>query len=414
MKSLNRIFFILLSIGLVFTACKKDEDPTPDEDQKPVVYTVEQNKANMETEGIEMVNDARELKNSEAISVSNYLVSLMELNAPINMNKSTSKNGAIRMLYALKQFSQNGNVNGIYGNMKSISQEPSGPQQVFDSIKGKYTWNPNTETWTKEENSAFILVFPSSANSLTNDASFTVNYVANNDAKPFTNYQGDIPASITATLKRNNNTLIGFNFSAVYDVKGLPSELAITLDVLQFRLAYTFNHSNTALGFNYSFKKGTKIIFDAGASAVGNFSYENIESLSKDTTNPIQNVEDITKVATSFNSHFQLMRYRINGSINLQGLSDDLVAAGGSQNITQDQGVTIINKNYSLSVIDTENMDALVAGTEFYVLNEDMNMRFVFPDGSKVDMDAFAKNGFEDFITEVNNFGEELKTEFGK
>lgn len=445
MKVLNIFGIAVLSTAMVLTGCQKEEDPknedpinnTPD----PVEYTVEENKANMEAAGIELVTDLEELKNSEAIDVSNHLVSLMNTNDPFASEETAEvkKMGAFTILNALENFSQHGDINTVYGAMKSVSEGPSTPQEAFDALKGKYSWNATTQSWDVTEHDYFVLEFPASESAVTNNANFVVTYEAYTGTTPIPDYTGDLPKVITATLTVNENQLIAFNFESIYDTKGIPSILDVTLDVIDFQLAFNFTHLDNLLKFNYAFTKGTKTIFDLGAEANGDFSYTNIENMSNDSTY-IQGPEDIKKIATSMDAHIQVLRYKIEGDIDLNGLIDDMMAAGGEEVMDDDSiAAEIVNNNYNLGVFDTENYDALVANTEFYVTEETyewidwqydettgeyvevpvteteehMEMRFVYPDGSPADMEAFFQTGFETLQAKVEAFVTELEMEFG-
>ncbi len=436
MKIRNKLSILILPAVFLIVSCNKDEDKQPENPATPITpavnYTTEQNKANMESSGVEMVNNMRDMKGTDAIKVSTHLVNLMG-----NFSAVAKKTGAIKVLFSLSNYSKNGDLNSVYSDLRSVSSDPSSPQEAFDSIKGTYTWNGSE--WTKQAGNDLVLLFPSSDNSTSNDASFTVTYLGYNGTTPFENYKGDLPYKISATIKNSNATLVAYNFESTYDEKGLPSTMNTSLDVASYKMAVTFNHNNSNLGFNYSFKKGSEVYLDLGGDATGNFSYTNLESIAKENTK-IEEIEDLTKVANKLNVHFQAMRYIIKGDLNIQGLSDGIIAAGGSNNINEDKAVEVINKNYALKVYDTKNNNAEVAGTEFYVetntntyttqefdstsnsyqnvtkteTSKDLNMRLKFPDGSAADMETFFGKGFEKLQDEVEKFATELENEFKK
>ena len=433
MKINRKLALLILPAAMLVASCTDKEDKAdatnPATPTTPTVLNVEQNKANMETSGIEMVNTVRDMKNTEAVKVAAHMVELM------GKFSGTAKNsGAFKIMHSLKSFYQSGDVAGIYGDMRSVSSDPSSPQEAFDQIKGTHTWNGSG--WDKKDGGELVFLFPSSKTATTNDASFTVTYLAYNGTTPFPNYEGDLPYKISATLKQNSNSLVAYNFESKYDEKGMPSLLNTSLEVLKYKMAISFNHNNSSLGINYSFKKDAQILFDAGGDAAGNFSYENIKSLA-DGDSKIEKAEEVTKLATKLNAHFQIMRYNIKGEVNLQGLANDIKAAGGSDALDNNNSKTIeiLNKNYALKVYDTQNANAVVAGTEFYEAKETntyttqvwnsttntydnvtktetdefVSLRLTFTDGSKSDLETYFNSGFKNLQNEVEKFATELE-----
>jgi hypothetical protein len=441
MKINKKLLLIALSGALITTSCDKNEEENQqnpaitnnNNNDTTITYSIEQNKANMEASGVEMVNNMRDMKNSDAIKVSTHLVKIMD-----NFSAVALHNGAGKILFSLKEFSKSGDLHSLATNMRSVSSDPSSPQEAFDQIKGTYTYNNGN--WDKTTNdNAVVIMFPSSETATSNDANVTLTYLAYNGKTPFPDYEGDLPYKINMSLKQNNTELVNYSFEANYDLNGLPTSVSTALQVSKYRLEAKMNRSNSDMGFNYSFKKDSEIYINAGAEATGNFSNTNIENLTNDTTFG-ENIEDITKVATSLNAHLQLMRYELKGSVNIQNLINDLKANGGKDNISPEVGVGIINKNYNLSVYDTKNNNAVVAGTEFYIdtetytytkqvwneqtqtydnveeteTSENINIRMVFPDGSKSDLETYFQKGFEKFKEEVEKFITELNNELDK
>jgi hypothetical protein len=189
-----------------------------------------------------------------------------------------------------------------------------------------------------------------------------------------------------------------------------------------------FTHSLHAFAFTHN----TANIFAFGTSAKGDFTKAHLESLNDNT---VSKPEDLTKIATSLNAYIQLMKVRLEGNADVNGLVNSINAKGGSDKMeaTAD-AVEVLNKNFTLKAFYTDNL-VNIAYTEFYVdkkqhtisvwnqttqqweqqvtEDEDVNIRLVFDDASKADLETYFGNGFEKLSDDLTTFLTDMETNYG-
>ena len=95
MKHLLKFLFISLLATFVLVSCDKDEDVVEEEqtgDFSPL--TVEQNKANLENTGIDLLNEAKALENTEAVNTTGSFVNFADQSNPFAGNPEMKSCGA--------------------------------------------------------------------------------------------------------------------------------------------------------------------------------------------------------------------------------------------------------------------------------------------------------------------------------
>lgn len=442
MKILNLLTIGALVFALALSSCKKDkeEEVTPGGvPSNETTWSTEDDKKSMEAAGTEMIGELTELKNSNTIKSTNNLVSLTETADPFGggeQSKMMKKSSAFQVLQALNIFSQNQNPDVVFTSLKSTKIDslgnPETPQELFDDAKGTYTWNATTSSWDKTTGSNIVLAFPSTEGGTANNATYTVTYAAYTGTNAIPDYEGDLPAGITAELKIDGTAELTLSFDATYNANGEPSKVTTSLTINPFKFTVELTNTTSEIGYIYSFKNESKSLMEVGANATGNFSVDNIETVGGNENGKI---EDISKIATSVEAHFQILNFKLEGDVDLDGLSKDLTAAGGSETIEDSKAIEIINNNYNITLLNADK-NTKVAETEFYLApytyeewvynettyeyepvemtDEEMMIRFVFNDGSNADLETYFGEGFASLEQEMTDFITELETEFGE
>lgn len=423
-----KLLAILLGTFLVLS-CDDDKDVTP-EDQLPTEFselTVEQNKANLESNGLELVDNMEQLKNSAGVKTSiSFSHFLSSADLPEVGRKATSLQ-PVDLIRALANFGQGkGSVTEVLSSFRSKQSEPEPEtaQEIFDTYEGVFTYNAAENTWTHTEsdNGKIVFRFPSTKEGTTNDAEFAIyGYESVTVNNPELEYDGDLPTALQADLTVSGTKHISYSFAASYQSNGEPTAVETILTINAFKFTVAVVNATSEVGVDYSLVHADKNLVAFGVGATGNFTSSNIEQS-----------EGPGSVVNTAQAYVQLMNIRIAGEVNVKGLDDGL--SNGDLSIEEEADVW--NANTTLVVFYADSKK-IIADTEFYGTEEsetysycwDMNndgqqtpdecqeftdvhenleIRLVFADGSKSDLETYTDVGFEDIQDEIEAFMDDL------
>lgn len=436
MKFTKLSVYAFLAAGSMFVVSCKKKDTTPTD--TPIVYTAEQNKANLQQSGLDVMKEMNDAKDMKTIDNAIYFTELMDQSNPFDEAKPQTIL-PLKMMYALRDFRLSGDQVAVYSALREAKslEDDTTIEMVFNDIKGTYEWNKNTEKWDKTAGNDLVLKFPATKASPINNATYTVQYTPY--AGPFLadELAGNTPQKLVASLKINADELVNFTFDGAYNSDGLPNSLEATLKVENYKFNTKLTLSSAKVAYSYAFTHSSKNILAMGTSLTGDFTKAHLESLND---NSVEKVEDLTKVATSMNAYIQVLNVKLDGNANVQGLSDDLTAAGGSDKIddNKQKGVDILNKNLTLKAFYTDR-NAAIGHSEFYLKpysntyttyeynpntqkyeevtktesGENVDVRLVFDDASKADLETYFGNGFEKVQDDFTQFLKDLESRYG-
>jgi hypothetical protein len=435
MKFTKLSVFTVLAAGTLFvTSCKKKETTTTAD---PIVYTAEQNKANLQQTGLDMINQMNDAKDMKSIDNVIYFTDLMNESNPFD-NGNAQGIMPLSVLYALKSFRETGDHAEVYAALRSAKnlENDSTIEMAFNDIKGTYTWDAVNKKWNKTEGTDLVLNFPATKNATTNNASYSVQYTPY--AGPFLadELAGNTPQKVVAKLAIDNTTLVQFNFDGAYNTDGVPNSLEANLKVENYNFNTKLSLTSAKVAYSYAFTHSGSNILSMGTSLTGNFTKAHLESLND---NSIEKPEDLTKVATSMNAYIQVLNVKLDGNANVQGLSNDLTTAGGSDKLDNKQKwADILNKNLTLKAFYTDR-NATIGHSDFYVKpytntytttefnpntqqyeqvtktesGENIDIRLVFEDASKADLETYFSTGFDKVQNDFTKFLEDLESRYG-
>jgi hypothetical protein len=433
MKFTKLSVYAMLTIGSVFvTSCKKKETTT----NSPIVYSAEQNKANLQQSGLDMMKEMDDAKNMKTIDNVICFTDLMDQSNPFEeVNPQTIM--PIKVLYALKDFRSTGDQISIYSALRESKslEDDTTIEMAFNDIKGTYTWNATEKKWDKASGSDLVMVFPATKTSTSNNAKYTVQYTPHTGAVLADELKGNTPKKVVAKLEINGLPITQFNFDADYNTDGVPNKLEANLRVENYNFNTLLVLTSSKAAYSYAFTHNTKNLFAMGTTLLGNFTKAHLESLNEDS---VENPEDLTKIATSMNSYIQVFNIKLEGNANVQGLSNDFTSAGGSDKTSDVKEVEILNKNLTLKAFYTDR-NATIGRSEFYLKpytntwteyvynqttgnydevtktesGQSVDFRLVFEDGSKADLETYFGNGFDKLEDEFTKFMEDLESRYG-
>jgi hypothetical protein len=426
------VYVMLVTSSVFVTSCKKKDTNT----NTPIVYSVEQNKANLQQSGLDMMKEMDDAKNMKTIDNVISFTYFMDQSNPFEEIEPQSIM-PIKVMYALKDFRSTGDQISIYSALRESKslEDDTTIEMAFNDIKGTYTWNASEKKWNKEGGNDLVMIFPATKTSTLNNAKYTVQYTPYNGAVLTNDFEGNTPQKVVAKLDINGLPITQFNFDAAYNSDGVPNKLDANLRVENYNFNTLLSLNSSKAAYSYAFTHNTKNLFSMGTTLTGNFTKSHLESLNDDS---VEKVEDLTKIATSMNAYIQVFNIKLEGNANVQGLSNDFTSAGGSDNISEVKGVEILNKNLTLKAFYTDK-NSTIGRSEFYLKpytntwtdyvynpstgnydpitktesGENVDFRLVFEDGSKADLETYFGNGFDKLEDEFTKFLEDLESRYG-
>lgn len=426
--------YVMLVAGTVFvTSCKKKDTTT--NTTTPIVYSAEQNKANLQQSGLDMMKEMDDAKNMKTIDNVISFTYFMDQSNPFEEIEPQAIM-PIKVMYALKDFRSTGDQISIYSALRESKslEDDTTIEMAFNDIKGTYTWNASEKKWNKEGGNDLVMIFPATKTSTSNNAKYTIQYTPYTGAVLADELKGNTPQKVVAKLDINSLPITQFNFDASYNSDGVPNKLEANLRVENYNFNTLLSLTSSTAAYSYALTHNTKNLFSMGTTLTGNFTKAHLESLNDDS---VEKAEDLTKVATSMNAYIQVFNIKLEGNANVQGLSNDLTNAGGSDNVTDAKGVEILNKNLTLKAFYTDR-NANIGRSEFYLKpytdtwteyvynpstgnydpitktesGESVDVRLVFEDNSKADLETYFGNGFDKLEDEFTKFLEDLESRY--
>lgn len=447
MKKVNKLTAYAVALAVFFSACKEDDvvesDPTTGKTEIPgdfSSYTPEQNKANLEDNGIELIHEMEDLKDAPGVEATASFAYWMD-QAP-----AAPANGRIlRTAHTLQKYQKgDASAKDIFASMRMTTDEPESIQEFYNHYIGVYSWNSSTEEWNySKEGSNIVFKFPSTENGSSNNAELLIHsYEGVNLSNPLADdYHGDLPTKLVTEVKVDGTQVMVYNFTAAYNQEGEPTSVKTSLSLNSFTFAFEAKNDSENVGSAYSLTKGDKILISMGAGAKGTFTTEQIEKVNDSDT---YNEGDIVSEA---NAYFQVMDIKMAGGVNVASLADgmDEIYADeppytneeeykAYEKAQADKEAKLYNDNVDLVVFYASKKEK-IADTEFYTYEDTyeyytyeydyenetyypvikegsyttVGMKFIFADDSKSDMEAYFGEGFDELTTELTKFMEGLE-----
>jgi hypothetical protein len=423
MKKIYRKLVPLCLGSVVLFSCHKDDDVKKSDPltQYPTAYSdlsVEQNKAKLEDNGIEVVNNLTELKNSSGVKASIAFSSFLNQSSPDNsgMRKSTT----FKMVNLLSLFGQNRlSAKQVMSGMRVSEDSITSVQQFYNESIGVYAWNNVQKDWVyTKSGSTIVFQFPSTEGGTTNNATFTIHdYKGVNTASGFLdNYSGDLPTQLMADLTVGGSKILEYSYAASYNSNGEPTSFETNLTLNAFKFHVKLSNDTKTAKSEYSLSKSDKVLIGYGSEVKGNLASSNVMVS-----------ESAGSVITSATAYFQIMNIRFAGNADVTGIEETT-----NSNMSIDQKAIAMNKYYKFIVyyIDSEKK---IADTEFYATTDTyevwqynevtyeydvvektkdvLDIRLVFADGSKSDLENYTDTGFTDLQTAFQDFADALESD---
>jgi hypothetical protein len=428
------LFLISLLALVLFSACKKDKDEPNPFDVTYTDETTEESKANVEQNAIDFVDKMDQMSSATAVEV------LMNLNN-LQSGQQYVFSPVTDPLIAMSSVNKNEGTAKIFDSMKSLGEmfedDPVNFSDMFDSIAGKYTYDFESGEFIESELADMVVIeFPGKETDITNTATITIdNFSVSEITNPLEEWpeglDPELPASIDINLAYNDVSIAGIAFDADYQSDGLPTSVTVELYLDDFTFTTTATHNPySSASWKNTLKFQEEILFETYIAANGNWSEDNIDNNITEEeytdewgtwTETSVHFEEIIKNA---NAHVILMNLQVVGKVNIKALGDAMWVLDEEEFSTEAYAqaqVDAINENAELVVIyrDSNKMiakaeayvesyyDSYYDETEYYP-----SMRFVYSDGSKVDVETYVNSELDGFYDSINDFIDKLNTEY--
>lgn len=384
-----KVLSILLIGGLSFSSCKKEVSSSNSssslEDASTGGIYEEQSKKDVQNTANKMMDRLEGVNELESVNTSLNFLSLFSKN-----NDSDSNIDPITPMALIKSVADFGTTNSTKNVENTLKRGTSSDNSLsnFNDARGEYVWNG--KEFVKSTSKQIIYRFPSKEGR-GNDACYSINFEEqkSNSILP----EGLSPALVDAKLTVSGKVLMQYTFKSSYDQQGMPTFVQSKLFINPFSFSQTMSATNANLTQDYSFEKSGEVLVGMGMSMKGNFTSNNVKAIigSENATSD----DNLNKSISTIDAHFQLLDLIIKGSLDVAGASK----VSNLNNATDD--VDKLNSFYKFGLFYTTN-GKKIADLQFYKSdNNDPQIRLLFADKSKVDIDTFMK-GFKDLTDDFN------------
>ncbi len=413
----KNVLFVLFGATILLTmnACKTELDL--DKELKFSKLTVEEQKAQIEQSGLDLVTAMEGLQDTKAMTT---LMNMLEMTggeidyAPMQRLVSDIKN---RRQKAFSNFDKQMRVSYVKSE---------------DEVWGEYKYNFTTDEieLVKSLTNKLIVSFPASEtakNNKKNNAVVTVTYEESTVAIPNAEDMDleevgidKYPSKITFSMTVDGSEVMSADFSGKYYDDATPKEVKQSLTMETYEWTAEVKNDKKTASESYEFKNGKTILLKSLAEVKG--------TLTEDALNEaIENggPEDVFK---EFAVYAQVMNIAVKGgTTDFKGFMTEMNAIDYdklSDKQRTEKEVEILNKYMVCTAFFVDDKRKF-ADVEMYVIEDsyewqqwdnnqqkyvtvtetwyDLALRFILSDGSKVDVDEYVMEGFEKFINKVED-----------
>lgn len=409
MKKLLTFLFLVIFLVLTFSTCSKD-----DVDVAYSKNTIEENKQNIEDEGLELIGKLDGMKDLGSLFAVRDLSNLLT-GTPVGVVIVFKP--VVDLLDPIAKMDKN--PMGLVA-LRATSQETDDFFDFFGKEAGIYTWNStqNDFVWSASPNE-LTFKYPtegSSTNNATLKFSNLTSITTTNDS-----FSGEkLPTSLNVTLVSSGVTLLSLEFSGEYNSDDLPSKISTTLEFDEgYKFTQEFTNSTSKAAWNVSYSFDGDDIFAAHFESKGDFSYDNFTG-----DEDLSTQDQVDQFLNTANTWIQIGNLKLAGVIDYEGLYKEANAEfpEGEEYLTKAENTRmaeIFNKYLKLCLLYAKERQA-IAKSSFYAYEYDAenwageyttNLKFIFEDGSSMD-ESFFETGFEDFIDAYEEFLTEMETNY--
>jgi len=305
MKKLLTFLFLVIFLVLTFSTCSKD-----DVDVAYSKNTIEENKQNIEDEGLELIGKLDGMKELDGIFAVQDLNIL--LNESFSVGYVMGFKPVIELLDPIADLDKN--PMGLFA-LRATNGEMDEFYYFFGQEAGIYTWNSSLEEfdWTASPNE-LTFKYPTNGSS-TNNATLKFDNLSTitttNESFPDEKF----PESLDVSLVSSGSTLFSLEMRGEYNDDDLPSKITTTLEFNEgYKFTQEFTNSTSKAAWNVSYSFDGDDIFAAHFESKGDFSYDNFTG-----DEDLSSQDQVDQFLNTANAWIQIGNLKLAGVIDYEG-----------------------------------------------------------------------------------------------
>ncbi|MCU4157990.1 hypothetical protein J1N10_18595 [Carboxylicivirga sp. A043] len=412
MKKMKWLSAMLIAGVFAFTACSDDEGNGENFSDLPV----EEQKAQMESEGIAMVQKMDEAKSLQTYDVLDSFFALMD---EANAEPVKALEFSLNEVMSLQQTKSIVSLKGALVDKMRASDE-------FYAETGVYEWDAAVGDWAVVEQSDSEVTYRFPVEEQTAEISvygFAVKDATHQDDPEMVI---ELPLSLNAHVKLGEVVITSFSLTAEWNDDDTPKNITEIITLENFSFTSELTNTTSKVGASAAFKYKEEMIYGNGFTLEGDFSYDEIfNTIPGDETGMDDALAQ--EVLEKANVWFQLGNIKIEGILDFKGFMEALADKVETVNMEDedafnDMMVELINE-YAILYVRFADSNEIIAKGEFYLEEVDdlyggsyvePAFLMVFGDGSKMTVDQFVEEGFGDLLDEVESFINALEEAYGE
>lgn len=416
MNTTLRIFLSVFALAVIttFTSCNKDDG------EELGTISFDDGKEKLQENGIAFINELEKMKEVNSADAMESFAELMETSEPGN-GRVASKFSVPAFFSNFLKFKKGEFTFDQYSKSLRTVEDPETLSDLWENLKGTYTWNSETETWVEEQGGDKIIFhFPAPITHGSNNATITFHkYVGvaikNQSTKDDLEYEGDLPGELLVDLVVDGVKEMEYSLKITYNSDDLPNSINTHLFVNPFTLAYEYSQNSNNLSSGYSLKVNDTNLLTYSISLQGNLTYDNIF-----------NSEDFDDLDLGSGSlDLQIMQVKLEIDVNnLEHVikeSNSIYEDEGSPGFNYEAAVAdldnLYNSNASILAYFTDTKQKIADARFKHVIYHDdfwdykyidMTIELEFSDGTKMGFDDYIESGFETLEAEYEALIEDI------
>lgn len=373
---------------------------------------VEQVKQQLESEGIEFMDELMSLQETRLFPVLEYAFELFRI------DEEQTYTAALRSLtYELKKSPAQAGFN-FQKQMRVKTEDNDMPWGHYE-----YDFETNEIAKTGDAQNEITIKFPSSPEKTTNNGKLRFNYAESDVLMPWAEEEQDgqmyYPSNTFLVIEVDNEELFYADVKGSYFKDGTPQNIRQSLKMDDFDWETEFKNTGKKITENLNFRKGKKRLVYSEAVIMGNFSREIIDrDFGSDKDYPDETFD-------SFSAMASVMDIGMSGSFkDFKGFFETIRGLHNNQKLSPEERAEkeaeTFNKylNASAYFVKEKKKFADVGfvlhkykdGYQDYENNQwveytnyDLSPVFILNDGSKVDPGEFVTQGFDELISKIED-----------
>lgn len=401
-----KLAIVLLAASLIQFSCEKDKDEDA-QNQTLTEVSVTKGKSLIEDSAVDMINKAEDFKNDPAVEGMHELSDYLDQN--MNTTRVVAERSVFNYFLGLGEAVSAGKI-----DVKDLSTAQTRTMNDDDlyadytAETGVYVWNASIGDFDKIEESADInYSIDYTVNGVAKSASFVV---SNFSVKTIDMEQ--VVRSVNVSFKIDAVQYFAFNLASAYS-DNMPTSITSNLVFGTLSSELSFNNtSNSNLNAEAKIVLDNTLLFKNKYSATGDFT-------PLDNGDEVED-EDAFNMVNSASAELTILNLILSADMDMQSVANYM-------NENPEAGAEIFAEklNQNSTIVLKTNDNQKIADGEFYAasyeytnwdynestgeyvevtyIEKEMDIRFVFADGTSSDFETYFGEGFQTMEDDFNS-----------